>query len=105
MVARSVRVRPTIAVLLWLAAICLLALSEGFTVALLLAPTALLAIVLPFGRYPGERVLHRIRRRATSACRTVAALVPRAPRRLGSTCSALVLPGSERGPPVAASLI
>ncbi len=103
--ARLAHLRPILRLLVVLCALGALGAVDGGGVALLLAPVALLAIVLPFGRYPGENVLHRIARRAAVRRPTVRALPPRAPRSLGSTLSALAVPGSERGPPLAAGLI
>jgi hypothetical protein len=94
--------RPHLA--LRLLAVVLLAVAvvafAGTSVALALAPAALLALPLLFGRYPGERVIHRLARPVVLA-RAARRIVPRAPRLLGARVAALALPGSGRAPPAA----
>jgi hypothetical protein len=74
----------------------------GITAALVLGPAALLAVVLLFGRYPGERVIRRLRRRAEVVPDGRSTPVPRRPPwTLGARLSALAVPGSGRAPPAA----
>jgi hypothetical protein len=74
----------------------------GIGVLLLLAPAALLALPLLLGRYPGQRVIHRLSRRRSIVRRARSVVRPRAPRSLGARVAALALPGAGRGPPAAA---
>jgi len=70
----------------------------GTGVALTLAPAALLALSLLFGRCPGERAIRRL------ACRVAVAQTPRPvmpPRRLRSLGASLAVPRSGRAPPAA----
>ncbi len=77
-----------------------LVVTVGATAALLLAPAALLSMALLIGRYPGERVIHRLRRRSEGLRSTRSVTRPRrAPLSLRPRLSALAVPGSERAPP------
>jgi hypothetical protein len=72
----------------------------GASVALELAPAGLLVLTLLFGRYPGERVIRRLARRAASVRVVRRVCIPRAPRSLGARVAALAVPGAGRAPPV-----
>ncbi len=74
----------------------------GTSVALELAPAALLVLLLVFRRYPGERVIHRLARRVAVAPAARSVVLPRAPRSLGARVGALAVPGSGRAPPAGA---
>jgi hypothetical protein len=74
----------------------------GASVALELAPAGLLVLALLFGRYPGERVIRRLARRAASVRVVRRVCIPRAPRSLGACVAALAVPGAGRAPPVGA---
>jgi hypothetical protein len=102
MPAHGARTRLALRLLLIVALMAVIALTAGTSVALELAPAALLVLPLLYGRYLGERVIHRLARRARLArpVRTIA--VPRAPRSLGARIAALALPGAGRAPPAAA---
>jgi hypothetical protein len=93
---RVLKVLPGLALAVVLVAVA------GVTVALLLAPAALLILALLFGRYPGERVMDRLRRRSEFVRATRSVVIPRAPRALGARLSALAVPGSGRAPPATA---
>jgi hypothetical protein len=72
------------------------------SVAIELAPAALLALPLLSRRYPGERVIRRLAARRVSVARSARRVLrPRAPRSLGARVSALSVPGSGRAPPAA----
>lgn len=73
----------------------------GIGVALELAPAALLALPLLFGRYPGERVIHRLVGRVALVRAARSVVLPRAPRSLGVRVAALAVPGAGRAPPAA----
>lgn len=77
---------------------------EGTSAALVLAPAVLLVLPLLFRRYPGERVIQRLSRRAETGreARPGRVVLPRAPRSLGARVAALALPGSGRAPPAGA---
>jgi hypothetical protein len=102
MPAHGARTRLTLRLILVVALMAAIAVTAGTSVALELAPAALLVLPLLYGRYLGERVIHRLARRAplTRHARTVA--VSRAPRSLGARVAALALPGAGRAPPAAA---
>jgi hypothetical protein len=93
--------------LLALVALALAVVSvAGTSVALELAPAALLVLPLLYGRYLGERVIHRLARRARPRCRVRAArslMAPRPPRSLGARVAALALSGAGRAPPAVAA--
>jgi hypothetical protein len=74
----------------------------GVGVALELAPAAVLGFALLLGRYPGERVIHRLSRRISRARAALRVVLPRAPRVLGARVAALAVPGSGRAPPATA---
>lgn len=74
----------------------------GTSFALMLAPAGLLVLMLLFGRYPGERVIHRLAGRVASVRAVCQIRVPRAPRSLGAGAAALALPGAGRAPPTGA---
>ncbi len=76
----------------------------GISAALLLAPAALLVLPLLFGRYPGERVIHRLTGRVALPRGVRAVAMPRAPRSLGARVAALALLGAGRAPPVSARI-
>jgi hypothetical protein len=98
--------RPHLALrllLIALIAIAVVALA-GVSVALELAPAAVLALPLLFGRYPGERVIHRLARPVGLVRATRSIVIPRAPRLLGARVAALAVPGSGRAPPAAVSI-
>jgi hypothetical protein len=101
---RSTRLRQALQLLLCLIVAAVLIAVAGVTAALLLAPAAVLTMTLLFGRYPGERVIHRLARRPARVRATRSATAPRAPRTLGARLSVLAVPGAGRAPP-ALSLI
>jgi hypothetical protein len=74
----------------------------GTSVAIELAPAALLVLPLLFGRYPGERVIRRLAGRIATVHRVRRVCVPRAPRSLGARVAALAVPGAGRAPPAGA---
>jgi hypothetical protein len=74
----------------------------GTSVVLELAPAGLLVLLLLFGRYPGERVIHRFVRRVALARAARASVLPRAPRSIGARVSALARAGAGRAPPATA---
>ncbi len=104
MPAHGARTRLAFRLLAVVALIAAIAAVAGTSVALELAPAALLVLPLLYGRYLGERVIHRLARRRSVAlarpARTVA--LPRAPRSLGARVAVLALPGAGRAPPAAA---
>jgi hypothetical protein len=91
---------------LWLVAmaglVAVVVALAGIGVTLELAPAGLLALMLLFGRYPGERVIHRLAARAAVVRAAPRACAPRAPRSLGARIAVLALPGAGRAPPVGA---
>jgi hypothetical protein len=99
MFAHGARAHPALRLLAIALVAVTVALAVGTSAALVLAPAALLALPLLFKRYPGERVIHRLARRAplTRSARRV--LLPRAPRSLGARVPALAAPGAGRAPP------
>jgi hypothetical protein len=84
------------------ALMAVIAATAGTSVALELAPAALLVLPLLYGRYLGERVIRRLARRAPLVRRARTVALPRAPRSLGARVAALALPGAGRAPPAAA---
>jgi hypothetical protein len=97
------RRRPTPRLLaIVVVAIALLAVS-GIGAALFIAPAILLVLPLLFGRYLGERTLHRLARRHSDPARGALRRthLPRAPRLLGARVAALAAPGAGRAPPAA----
>jgi hypothetical protein len=102
MLAHGVRVRVALRLLAILAFAAVVIALAGASVALELAPAGLLALALLFGRYPGERIIRRLARRAVTARTVLQVRVPRAPRSLGARIAALALPGAGRAPPVGA---
>ena len=103
--ARNVALSLTMRLSLCLLGLAALVVLAGVTAVLLLAPALLLGALLTFGRYPSERVIHRLRGRDIAVRRAAALLMPRAPRSLGFHLSALAVSGCERGPPLAVRLI
>jgi hypothetical protein len=99
---RSTRLRHALQVLLCLTVAVVLIALAGVTAALLLAPAAVLMTTLLVGRYPGERVIHRLRRRSAVVRVARSSVSPRAPRLLGARLSALAVPGCGRAPPASA---
>jgi hypothetical protein len=102
MPANGMRMRlvfPLLAVALCVATVAHVA---GTSVTLELAPTALLLLPLLFGRYPGERVIHRFAGRVARPSVARSIVLPRAPRSLGARLGALAVPGAGRAPPAAA---
>jgi hypothetical protein len=93
--------RAHVVVRLLLAALCLvaLALAAGTSVALELAPAALLVVALLLGRYPGERVIRRLAAGVALTPVACSISVARAPRALGARLTALAAPGAGRAPP------
>jgi hypothetical protein len=82
--------------------IALIAIS-GIATALLIAPAVLLVLPLLFGRYLGERAIHRLAGRVNELARADrVARLPRAPRLLGIRIAALATPGAGRAPPAVA---
>jgi hypothetical protein len=104
MPAHGARTRLALRLLLIVALMAAIAVTAGTSVALELAPAALLVLPLLYGRYLGERVIHRLARRAPLARPARAVAVPRAPRSLGARIAALALPGAGRAPPAAAPI-
>jgi hypothetical protein len=100
--ARGAFLRPALKVSLCLLLTVVLIAAAGVTAALVLAPAALLTLTLLFGRYPGERVIHRLARRPVVARAGRSVTVSRAPRALGARLSALAVPGAGRAPPAPA---
>jgi hypothetical protein len=86
---------------LLLASLCLaaLVLVAGTSVALELAPAALLVVALLLGRYPGERAIRRLAGRVALAPVACSITLPRAPRSLAARLTALAAPGAGRAPP------
>lgn len=70
--------------------------------ALMLTPALLAAVPLVLGRYPGERLLHRLARGPAVAGRTPARVSLRAPRSLGRRLRPLASLGASRAPPALA---
>ncbi len=99
---RGTRLRQALQLLVCLIVAVVLIAVAGVTAALLLAPAALLTMTLLFGRYPGERVIHRLARRPGVARAGRSVTVSRAPRTLGARLSALAVPGAGRAPPASA---
>jgi hypothetical protein len=99
---RSTRLRLVLQLVLCAVVAVLLVAVAGVTATLLLAPAALLVMTLLAGRYPGERVIHRLRRRSAVVRVAPSLLVPRAPRLLGARLPALAVPGCGRAPPASA---
>ena len=97
-------VRTHLALRLFLVALCVAAVAilAGTSVALELAPAALLVLPLLFGRYPGERVIHRLAGRVARPSVARSVVIPRAPRSLGARLAALAVGGAGRAPPAAA---
>jgi hypothetical protein len=91
---------------LLLASLCLaaLVLGAGTSVALELAPAALLVVALLLGRYPGEQVIRRLATRSALSRVACSITVARAPRSLGARVTALALPGAGRAPPAGVSI-
>lgn len=92
---------------LWLFAIVLATIAlvavAGIAAALFIAPAVLLVLPLLFGRYLGERAIHRLAGRRNGSARAVHCVrLPRAPRLLGLRISALAAPGAGRAPPAVA---
>jgi hypothetical protein len=101
MPAHGVRLRPTLRLLaVALVAVALVAVA-GIAVALFIAPALLLVVPLLFGRYPGERAIHRLAGRLGPARASGGVRLPRAPRLRGVRVAALAAPGAGRAPPVA----
>lgn len=96
--------RVHLALRLLLVAICIVAvvIVAGTSVALELAPAALLLLALLFGRYPGERAIHRLAGRLALPRPACSTAFPRAPRSLGARLAALAIPGAGRAPPAGA---
>jgi hypothetical protein len=96
--------RVHFALRLLLVAICMVAvvLVAGTSVALELAPAALVVLALLFGRYPGERVIHRLAGRVALPRTARSTPLARAPRLLGVHLAALAVPGAGRAPPAPA---
>jgi hypothetical protein len=102
MPANAVRRHPGPRLLLVALCIAAVAILAGTSVALELAPAALLVVALLLGRYPGERVIHRLAGRVAPAPVACSIALPRAPRSLGARLTALAVPGTGRAPPAAA---
>jgi len=102
MPAPGARTRLALRLLAVVALIAAIAAVAGTSVALELAPAALLVLPLLYGRYLGERVIHRLARRAPLARPVRSVAAPRAPRSLGARIAVLALPGAGRAPPAAA---
>jgi hypothetical protein len=98
------RVRPALGLALFVAGAAAVVAVAGTSVALELAPAALLALALLFGRYPGERAIRRVAggNRVAPAPASRPVVLPRAPRSLGARLAALAVPGAGRAPPAAA---
>src|ERR1700734_2583715 len=91
MPAHGARTRLALRLLLVVAVMAAIVATAGASVALELAPAALLVLPLLYGRYLGERVIHRLARRAPLARPVRSVAVPRAPRSLGARVAALAL--------------
>jgi hypothetical protein len=98
--------RTHLALRLLLLALCVVAVTilAGTSVALELAPAALLVLALLLGRYPGERVIHRLAGRAALPPAVPATALARAPCSLGARLAALAVPGAGRAPPATAPI-
>ncbi len=96
--------RVHLALRLLLVALCVAAVAvfAGTSVALELAPAALLLLPLLFGRYPGEHVIHRLAGRIARSSVARSIVIPRAPRLLGARLAALAVGGAGRAPPAVA---
>ncbi len=70
--------------------------------ALILGPALLAAVPFLFGRYPGERLLHRLAARPARPRRAPVRPALRAPRSLGARRSPLASRGASRAPPALA---
>jgi hypothetical protein len=102
MLAHGVRLRPALRLLaIVLIAVALVAVA-GIAVALFIAPAVLLVVPLLFGRYPGERAIHRLAGRLRLTRASGGVRVPRAPRLLGIRIAALAARGAGRAPPAVA---
>jgi hypothetical protein len=102
MPAHGARLRLALRLLPIVVLVVAIAGVAGTSVALELAPAALLVLPLLYGRYLGERVIHRLARRCARARPARSLAVPRAPRLLGARVAVLALPGAGRAPPAAA---
>lgn len=102
MPAHGARVHLALRLLVIVLCLAALAVVAGTSVALELAPAALLLLPLLFGRYPGERVIHRLAGRVARPSVARPIVIPRAPRSLGARLAALAVPGAGRAPPAAA---
>jgi hypothetical protein len=104
MPAYGARTRLALRMLVIVALMALIAATAGTSVALELAPAALLVLPLLYGRYLGERVIHRLARRSPLVRRARTVALPRAPRSLGPRHAVLALSGAGRAPPAAAPI-
>src|ERR1700677_101679 len=102
MLVHGARLQPALRLLLLVAVAVAVIVLAGTGAALVLAPAALLLVPLLLGRFPGERVIQRLARRATPVRRTLSIAPPRSPRALGARLAGLAFPGAGRAPPAAA---
>jgi hypothetical protein len=100
MSAHGARARLALRLLLIVALVAAIAVTAGTSVALELAPAALLVLPLLYGRYLGERVIHRLARRVAPVRPARALAAPRPPRSPRARVAVLALPGAGRAPPV-----
>ena len=100
--AHGARARLALRLLLIVALVAAIAATAGTSVALELAPAALLVLPLLYGRYLGERVIHRLARRSAPIRPARSIAVPRMPRSLGARVAVLALRGAGRAPPAPA---
>lgn len=103
MPADGMRTRLVLRLLPVALCVALVALAGGTSVALELAPAALLVLPLLLGRYPGERVIRRLAGGDDASPRAACCIfLARAPRSLGVRAATLAVPGAGRAPPAAA---
>jgi hypothetical protein len=101
MLANGARVRLALRLLVVVLFLVAIAIVAGTGAALELAPPALLSLILLFGRYPGERAIHRLAGRVAAQSVAPSIVLARAPLSLGARLAALATPGAGRAPPAA----
>jgi uncharacterized membrane protein YfcA len=99
MFAHGARARLASRLLLIVVLVAAIAATAGTSVALELAPAALLVLPLLCGLYLGERVIHRLARRSATIRFARSLATPRPPRSLGARIAVLALSRAGRAPP------